>query len=108
MNLFLVILLFFVLFKQIREGFSYSVNPCKKGVSYIKKNGRYLCFNDLNVKENTIEFITPTNVECEIIPNGNKMILYDFTDSFIEYTTPSKANCNPYNVMVGKNNISLN
>ena len=102
MNLFLIILLFFVLCKQIREGFSYSVNPCKKDVSYIKKDDHYLCFNDLNVREGTLEYSTSTNVPCEIVPNGNKMTLYDFTNSFIEYTTPSKANCNPYNVMVTK------
>ncbi len=41
MNLFLVILLIFVLCKQIREGFSYSVNPCEENVSYIKKGGHY-------------------------------------------------------------------
>jgi regulatory protein YycH of two-component signal transduction system YycFG len=108
MNLFLIILLFFVLSKQIREGFSYSVNPCKKGVSYIKKDHRYLCFKDMNIKESTLDYTTPSNVPCEIVPNGNKMILYDFTNSFVEYTTPSNSNCNPYNVMITKNNIPLN
>ena len=102
MNIFLIILLFFVLCKQIREGFSYSINPCKDGISYIKKNNRYLCFNDMDVKESTLEYITPNNLDCEINPNGNKMVLYDFTGSFIEYTTPSKANCNPYNVLINK------
>jgi hypothetical protein len=105
MNLFLVILLFFVLCKQIREGFSYSVNPCKKGISYIEKDEHYLCFDKMNVKEGTLDYTTPSNIPCKIVPNGNKMILYDFTDSFIEYTTPSSANCNPYNVMITKNNI---
>ena len=102
MNLFLIILLFFVLSKQIREGFSYSVNPCKKGVSYIKKDHRYMCFKDMNIKESTLDYTTPSNVPCEIVPNGNKMILYDFTNSFVEYTTPSNSNCNPYNVMITK------
>lgn len=104
MNIFLIILLFLVLSK-IREGFSYSINACNEGVSYIKKNNRYMCFDDMDVKENTMTYLTPSNVNCEINPNGNKMILYDFTDNFIEYTTPSKANCNPYNVLI--QNISL-
>ena len=105
MNLFLILLLFFVLSKQIREGFSYSVNRCGEGVSYIKKDRHYLCFNEIGVKENTMPHLTPINVGCEIVPNGNKMILYDFSDSFIEYTKNSKANCNPYSVMITKNNI---
>jgi hypothetical protein len=102
MNLFLILLLLVVLCKQIREGFSYSVNPCDEGVSYIKKDGRYLCFNDIGIKESTIKHITPSNVECKIVPNGNKMTLYDFTGSFIEYKKPAEANCNPYNVLITK------
>jgi hypothetical protein len=103
MNLFLILLLIFVLCKQIREGFSYSVNPCDDNVSYIIKKGKYLCFNDVGVKESTIEHITPSNVECKIVPNGNKMILYDFMGNFIEYRTPTESNCNPYSVLISKN-----
>ena len=102
MNLFLILLLIFVLCKQIREGFSYSVNPCDDNVSYIKKGGRYLCFNDIGVKEDTMKYVTPSNVDCEIVPNGNKMTLYDFTGNFIEYKKNGEANCNPYNVLISK------
>jgi hypothetical protein len=102
MNLFLIILLFFVLCKQIREGFSYSVNPCEENVSYIEKDGHFLCFNDIGIKESTMDYITPSNVDCKIVPNGNKMILYDFNGSFIEYINPSEANCNPYNVLISQ------
>jgi hypothetical protein len=102
MNLFLILLLILVLCKQIREGFSYSVNPCDENVSYIKKAGRYLCFNDIGIKESTMKYITPSNIDCEIVPNGNKMLLYDFTGNYIEYKTKSEGNCNPYNVLISK------
>jgi len=98
MNLFLIILLIFVLSKQIREGFTYSINRCNLDESFIKKGNKYLCFKPMGVKESTLDYISEE--DCVIDPNGNKMILYDYKGGFLEYTEPSTINCNPYKVMV--------
>lgn len=105
MNLLIFLLIFvlsILLYRQTyaKEGYSYSVNPCDENVSYIKKNDHYSCFDKIGLKESTLNQVKDTGTECEINPNGNIMVLYDFRGEYIEYTTPSVANCNPYNVMI--------
>ncbi len=100
--LLLIIVFFYLLFQTLTnhlDGFNISDKPCND-IPYIKYENRYVCFDPLTKKHNTMSAFNHGQQMCEIYPNGKKLILKDPLSDNSEYSKTTQVLCNPLEVIV--------
>jgi hypothetical protein len=107
-NNFLLILLTIVFFYLIvqtiynyfkKDKFDIFQKPCVDQ-PYIKYDGKYICFDPLTKKHNTMSVFNHGQQMCEIFPNDKTLTLKDPLNDHSEYTKTSQALCNPTEVYI--------
>jgi len=93
--------LLIVLIRVSREGFTCSVEKCRKDQSFIKRDDMFCCFDPNGKKENTVSTQMAYS-DCLVEPGKNKMTLFDPYGKETVFETAVSYNCNPYNVLVTK------
>ncbi len=98
----LIIVIFYLSFKTLTnhlDGFNISDKPCDD-IPYIKYEKKYVCFDPLTKKHNTMSAFNHGQQMCEIFPNGKKLTLKDPLNDNSEYTKKTDTICNPIEVIV--------
>jgi hypothetical protein len=101
----LIVLLLLVVFYKLftlREGFYHSINPCSdNNTPYIKYGNMYVCFNNKNRVEDTLQVFYGNSKDCYIDPKKTTMNLYDVNGELSDtITEPGTKVCKPYKVNI--------
>lgn len=99
-----ILLCIVVLYKfySLKEGFYSSINPCfDKKTPYIKFDKTFVCFDEKNKVENTLNVFYGKEKDCYIEPLNSTMSFYNIDGVLID-TVKESGNkvCKPYKVNI--------